>query len=1043
MRKWRLPLLALFLIIMSIILPMTGNSATLTVSKQVTGPPLINSSTSLGSYFDVKTNNSTYLSVYEGSNYITDVTFASWEKFTEGNRVDINQMDIVFDGKTSHLDDDYDVYLWDYQSNSWTTAPVGSLGQLQTSDTTVTVSITDPTKIARYVDDNGNFQVRIKGTLAENGAAETVQQTLDIDLLRVDFAYIDVANDTTPPTVSSTTPASGAGGVEPGIVIKAGFNERLEVNSVNSTTVKLHQGANQIIGAINYNAATQQIVFTPGVALSPNKLYTVTLTTGVTDLAGNGLAANYSWSFTIAAGSDMTKPTVAGAIPPGGTTGVSPYTSVEVEFSEDMNESSIANSTFYLKQGSTTVPTSLSYDSTSKTAVLVPTTNLSYSTTYTATVTTGVKDLAGNALASNYTFTFTTAATPSGTPASPTKVLAQGIGSTEIAINWVPVDLAEGYRIYRSSSANGTYTKVGEVAGQLEAYWVDSNLAASTRYYYQVSAYNTQGESSRSTNASHTYTNAQNNSVTVGLNSGQTYAPQAPRGVNLTPGPNQVKLNWNANPESNIQGYNVYRAERSGASKGQGLTKLNSTVITGITFVDLTTVNYYDYYYRVSAVDNTGAEGNMSAERFMRIEERAPAYVPHKDFATDTSPCATCHVTHVGVGKKLIKVTSEPELCFSCHDGTGSQNITYQEFTFNHYVSRHPVPAGANTGTMECSDCHNPHLDAQATNAQGQKAYPKLLQGTYNGATYNKGNQLCYTCHGEGSTKKGGDHATAFEGSIHNTAMPNPESGTDNKCANCHEPHAAPNENLKRYKEENACFACHYPDSISPDAPDIYARMTASPDSESHHDVFNEDQAENGSKIECQNCHNPHGLTKTYKNTDPDNPAPGVLWKGTMNDFCFKCHDGTYTSNGNLGSYAPQVTPGAQNITNIKDTFSSNDKHGSIDGQPKNLDSSMGYDNASTAPNYVMDCTVCHEPHGTANGYNLRTELKSLDGTKTKRGLLAYTWKYNSGGTITTGSDARFFCNGCHGRKHMGNNKSFPTDCFSGGSGCHSHGKKF
>lgn len=1043
MRKWRFPLLAIFLVIMSIILPMTGNSATLTVSKVVTGPPLVSSASSNGTYNDIKADDSQYFTVNEGSDYLTDVTFASWEKFTEANKLDISQMDIVFNGKTGQVDDFYEVFLWDYQSKGWTSTPVGNLGQLQTSDTTVTVSITDPTKLLRYVDANGNFQVRIKGSLAEKGATETVQQSLDIDMLRVDFLYNDVANDTTPPTVSSTNPANGASGVDAGIVIKAAINERIDAGTVNSTTVKVNQGSNQVLGVVNYDVSGQQIVFTPGTALLPNKLYTVTLTTGITDVAGNGLAANYSWSFTISGQSDVTKPTVVGAIPPDGTTGVSPYTSVEVEFSEDMDAATITSGTFYLKKGATTVATSLFYDAASKTAVLVPTTNLSYSSSYTATVTTGVKDLAGNTMASNFNFTFTTAATPSGAPATPTKVLAQGIGSTEIAINWVPVDQADGYRIYRSVTANGTYAKVGDVAGQLEAYWVDSNLAASTQYYYQVSAYNSQGESGRSANASHTYTDAQNKSVTKVLNAGKTYAPQAPRGVSLTPGPNQVKLSWNANPEANIQGYNVYRAERSGATKTQGLTKLNSSLITGTNFPDLTTVNYYDYYYRISAVDNTGAEGYLSAERFIRIEDRPPAYVPHKDFAADSAPCGTCHVTHSAVGKKLINATSEPELCFSCHDGTGSQNITYQEFTFNHYISRHPVPAGDKAGTMQCSSCHNPHLDLQATNEQGQKAYPKLLQSSYQGQTYNQGNQTCYSCHGEGSTKKGGDHATAFEGSIHNTAMPNPESGTGNKCANCHEPHAAPNENLKRYKEENSCFACHYPDSVSPTAPDIYARMTANPDSESHHDVFDEDQAANGSKIECQNCHNPHGLTQTYKNTDPDNPAPGVLWKGTMNDFCFKCHDGTYTNNGTLGSYAPPVTPGAQDITNIKNTFTNIDKHGSIDGQPKNFDTSMGYDNSSSAPNYVMNCNTCHEPHGTANGYNLRTDIKSLDGTKTKRGLLAYTWKYNNGGNVITGSDARFFCNACHGRKHMGNNKSFPTDCFSGGSGCHAHGKKF
>ena len=54
-----------------------------------------------------------------------------------------------------------------------------------------------------------------------------------------------------------------------------------------------------------------------------------------------------------------------------------------------------------------------------KTVTLDPTNNLANSTEYTATVTTGVKDLAGNALASNQSWTFTTVAPPCTNPAAP------------------------------------------------------------------------------------------------------------------------------------------------------------------------------------------------------------------------------------------------------------------------------------------------------------------------------------------------------------------------------------------------------------------------------------------------------------------------------------------------------------------------------------------------------------------------------------------------------------------------------------------------
>ena len=56
------------------------------------------------------------------------------------------------------------------------------------------------------------------------------------------------------------------------------------------------------------------------------------------------------------------------------------------------------------------IAATIAYDPTNFIATLTPSTSLAYNTTYTATVTTGETDLAGNALTSNYVWTFTTAA---------------------------------------------------------------------------------------------------------------------------------------------------------------------------------------------------------------------------------------------------------------------------------------------------------------------------------------------------------------------------------------------------------------------------------------------------------------------------------------------------------------------------------------------------------------------------------------------------------------------------------------------------------
>src|SRR5437660_8169198 len=62
--------------------------------------------------------------------------------------------------------------------------------------------------------------------------------------------------------------------------------------------------------------------------------------------------------------------------------------------------------------GTTTVAGTFAYSS--MTATLNPVTNLAPNSVYTATITTGARDLAGNALAANLVWNFTTAATAAG-----------------------------------------------------------------------------------------------------------------------------------------------------------------------------------------------------------------------------------------------------------------------------------------------------------------------------------------------------------------------------------------------------------------------------------------------------------------------------------------------------------------------------------------------------------------------------------------------------------------------------------------------------
>jgi hypothetical protein len=76
-----------------------------------------------------------------------------------------------------------------------------------------------------------------------------------------------------------------------------------------------------------------------------------------------------------------------------------------------MSASTITASTFTMTgPGPTAVPGTVTYSASTNTASFAPTSSLAASTVYTATVTVGAKDAAGNAMASNKAWSFTTAA---------------------------------------------------------------------------------------------------------------------------------------------------------------------------------------------------------------------------------------------------------------------------------------------------------------------------------------------------------------------------------------------------------------------------------------------------------------------------------------------------------------------------------------------------------------------------------------------------------------------------------------------------------
>jgi hypothetical protein len=258
----------------------------------------------------------------------------------------------------------------------------------------------------------------------------------------------------TPLMVISTNPANSAQGVPVSNKITATFNRAMAPSTLTTATFTVKQGGTPISGTVTYAGTTA--TFTPTTILAFCTIYTATITIGANDLGGNALASDYVWNFFTTCpteskpgtrGGPTTKgntgpppitakpkgiPTVISTIPVDTATGVAVNSQIFATFSQAMNRLTITNVTFTLMQGVTPVAGAVTF--AGLTAIFRPAVNLAPGTTYTATITTGARDLSGNPLAVNKVWTFTTAATlgPAG-PAGPAVVLGQAANYAVLA----------------------------------------------------------------------------------------------------------------------------------------------------------------------------------------------------------------------------------------------------------------------------------------------------------------------------------------------------------------------------------------------------------------------------------------------------------------------------------------------------------------------------------------------------------------------------------------------------------------------------------
>ena len=208
-----------------------------------------------------------------------------------------------------------------YPYNGMTGVPIGRNISIKFSEAMVPWSVTTPGNITLtgpgisgpddysvfYDFEDGEVEIK-KNSAFSAFSTYTVTISTNVKDLRgnwlkdqYQWSFTTGPADTTSPTVTQTIPANNDTKVSIWPQFHVIFSEEMDENTLTNTNITLYDNtAGRNVPIDIFRADNDYVTFGPRSNLVNGHNYTVTIGSGVKDLAGNGLSNPYSWSFTVA-----------------------------------------------------------------------------------------------------------------------------------------------------------------------------------------------------------------------------------------------------------------------------------------------------------------------------------------------------------------------------------------------------------------------------------------------------------------------------------------------------------------------------------------------------------------------------------------------------------------------------------------------------------------------------------------------------------------------------------------------------------------------
>ena len=725
------------------------------------------------------------------------------------------------------------------------------------------------------------------------------------------------------------------------------------------------------------------------------------------DTAGNtstiGIAASFDDIFL-----DTTIPQVISTFPADGATEIGILAIITATLSENdaIDTTTINGASFFLKDSAdNTVSASISFDPGTLIASLDPDSPLSFESTYTASMTSAVADLAGNSLSTDTVWSFSTVSAASHPPGTSADVLVTSEDMNN-RIEWTAVSPASdpgadfdpgagdgGYNIYRSTSPGGPWG--APINGALVQTTTYDDFAFGPRgiYYYMVRAEDLGGSESGDSASSDNRTV----SITKDTSTSGTVFYRSANDLITLEVPSQssvISLSIQTATET-IGGINpitdVYYITPNGTTLTTSATLTFKTpgvptdatilfnegadweLVSGGSYtydvpnktVSYDNITHFSYYAVTKPADVTppSAPGTMTlsspAAGQVKVdwlaatddESGISGYIVWRADETfndgNKNPIARIVGTPGDVLTFVDTTVQSGEIYFygvTAENGAGLKGLL-SNVDFITVIGKTPPHWNYSSNSSLCPFCHSVHR------SPAQKKIFRKSPEIEN----------CYVCHdGTGSDY---DIRTKWEGlSAHDTSM-TASPDTNIKCVRCHNPHGVDiGIMMTRDVEENLCFRCHNSDQSSRNGWNVQGQFSGY----SRHAITGvTPDGLTGAKIECTNCHNAMvsqrgslGSDFAVRVIDPFNVFN--LWQDntrgvtpTFTNFCLNCHgSGPWPETTTSPSILVPYTIAFPNVSSLP-FFSGWDKTAFLTNP------------AGHSINYT--CQNCHHPHGSDN----------------------------------------------------------------------------